>query len=364
MAIYKRGKKFIIDIYPQGRQGKRLRLTLPETVTTEEEAKVIETHVLAMYRKPKISQPQGNKTIKSVLNDFFLFYDLHRSEKTAKDVRIAFKHILRHFGNLLISEISVNHINYYKKIRKTEKVCNRTINKELSYLSAFLSWCQKTGIQANKIQIEKLPYQRPIPQVLTIDEIKRFIEAIDNPKNKVFLLLLAMLGLRFNEARMLKWSDIDFQQRILQIHRKGGKINILPIPDIVFQGLLMLKQSTKSKYVFPSRCNLEKPLSDIRGAIKKAKQKAGITKKIYPHLLRHSFATYLLERGINLRTIQELLGHSQIQTTEFYTHVLTTHKRQALESVGFITVTTKNDNNFNELCGLVTTPENKQIKKL
>lgn len=345
MAIRKRGDSFVIDFYPNGRKGKRVRITLPPAITSTEEAEIIYRNIKDISRQKKL--PPGSRKINDIVESFFIYYDLHRAEKTAKDIKSVFKnHILKKFGELSPSEVTIEYINYYKQMRKMEKVSNRTINKELCYLSAFLSWCRKNNIESASISIEKLPYQRPIPHVLTVEEAFKLINASEG-KYRAFLILLFQHGLRFNEARMLKWQDIDFQGQSITIKRKGGKINLIPLTDWAIIELSKLQQISTSQYVFPARDNDDEPLQDVRKAIERARKKAGITKKVTPHLLRHSFATYLLEEGINLRTIQELLGHSQVSTTEFYTHVMTAHKRKAFEKVGFIDVTTKSRDKSN-----------------
>lgn len=350
MAVRKRGKSYVIDFYPQGRQGKRVRITLPPNITLEE-ALIIERDIKNI--KAKEMPLQG--AISTLFPHFLIYYELHRAEKTAKDLKSVFQnHILKHFGSLHPSQITEQSILAYKKIRKANKASNRAINKELSYLSSFLRWCEKNKIIKERPKIEKLPYTRPIPQILTIDEALKLIECADG-KYKAFFMFLFLLGMRFNEARQLKWSDIDFENRTVTVHRKGGKINVLPLPDMIYKELTALEKN--SQYIFPQRGDPDKPITDIRKAIKKACKRAGITKHINPHLLRHSFATYLLERGVNLRTIQEILGHSQVSTTEFYTHVITAHKRKALEQAGFINVSTRKAITDNALSDFVTTPQ-------
>lgn len=213
---------------------------------------------------------------------------------------------------------------------------NRTINKELDYFFAFLKWAKKTiGITPpKKLERDRLPYKRPIPNVLTFDEAVRLMAAADSQMYRVLFLMLFNLGLRFNEARHLKWSDLDMEARTVKIYRKGGKTDILPMSEWLYHELAVLARSNGSEWLFPSPVDRRKPVTDIRKALRRAKERAGITKKINPHLLRHSLATHLLGKGINLRTIQEILGHEQISTTEFYTKVLLQHKRDAFAQAG------------------------------
>jgi len=357
MAVRRRGNSIVIDFYPHGRRGRRKIITLPRGISIEE-ARFIEKSL----KQAKTEEIPLSGNISTLYEHFILYYELHRSEKTVKDLKSVFEnHLLPFFGKMFPADVNQQLILLYKKTRR-HKVSNRTINKELCYFSAFLKWCMKQGIIKEKPVIERLPYTRPIPQVLSVDESIKLIESADG-KYKIFFMFLFFLGLRFNETRMLTWKDIDLEHRTVTVHRKGGKLNILPLPDWLYKELTLYKQIADSEYLFPSRADKTKPITDIRKALIRATKRAGITKKVNPHLLRHSFATYLLERGVNLRTIQELLGHSQVSTTEFYTHVLTSHKREALRQAGFIDVTTPKALVGNGSGDSVTTPENEQNKE-
>jgi len=331
MSIRIRNKRFVVDYYPEGRKGQRIRLSLPESVTNIEDARAIEKGFRTAKDSPGSEVP-SNAIINDSFPQYLSWYELHRAKRTFEDVSSVYKnHISPILGKERIENITLNHINVYKRIRKTDKtsLTNRTINKELNYFSGFLKWCERyAGMKPKAFRIEKLPYTRPIPMVLTFDEAQRLIQAADTPY-KVFFLALFSLGLRFNEASKLKWQDVDLANRTLKITGKGGRTNILPISDWLYQELKDLKKISASVWVFPSK-KKDQPISDIRQAIKRAKAKAGIDKHIYPHLLRHSLATYLLEKNVNLRTIQEILGHRQVSTTEFYTQVAMESKRKAL----------------------------------
>lgn len=335
MSVRKRNSKFVVDYYPEGRAGKRVRLMLPNGVTKFEDAKAIERE-LRTSKDKHIPVPR-NTLVSELFLRYLDWYEMHRAATTYRDIKNVFKnHLKRLLGNYLAEEISENHINVYKRIRRAEhRSGNRCIIKELAYFSGFLTWCAKNKyIKKRDFMIEKLPYTRPIPIVLTYKEALKFIRAAE-PLYRVFFLVLFNLGLRLSSARMLKWTDIDLSQRTLQITGKGGKPNKFPLPKWLYKELTVLKKKSRSQYVFPSRLKQTQPVSDVRKAIERAKTRAGITKRIYPHLLRHSLATHLLDKDINLRTIQDMLGHKDIKTTEFYTHVSTKIKESAFKKAGF-----------------------------
>jgi site-specific recombinase XerD len=346
MSVFVRRGKFVVDYWPQGRKGKRVRKTLPAAITSIKEARAIERELREAVRDPEIHAPV-NATVGELFPQYLDWYELHRAEKTYRDIKYCSQPITRHIGKIVAAEINSHHINIYKRLRKAEyrgnvkntevPIGNRTIIKELAYFSGFLRWCHKNikGFPKRTFEIDGLPYKRPIPSVLSMEEAILFIQSAE-PFYRVLFLVLFSLGLRLKEARLLKWIDIDFGTRTLKIIKKGGKENVLPLSDWLYGELTDLKKKSKSQWVFPSPSKWKKdqPVQDVRPAIKRACEKAEITKRVHPHLLRHSFATHLLDKNINLRTVQEMLGHADITTTQFYTQVVTKNKRQALSRAG------------------------------
>ena len=167
---------------------------------------------------------------------------------------------------------------------------------------------------------------KKLPVVLSIEEISSILSFVENLKHRTILLTIYSAGLRVSEALNLKLSDIDSStMRIKVVHGKGGKDRFSLLGE---KNLLALRQYFKlyrpTTFLFPG-LNPEKPMA-IRGvqtAFKLAKEKAGISKNATVHTLRHSFATHLMDNGVDLRTIQVLLGHSNIDTTCIYLHLST-----------------------------------------
>ncbi|MBI5205411.1 MAG: tyrosine-type recombinase/integrase [Nitrospirae bacterium] len=337
MSVRKRNNKFVIDYYPQGRAGKRVRMTLPDGVTDIKDAQAVESELRAS--KDKHTPIPRHATVSDLFTQYLDYYEMHRAPTTYRDIKGVFKnHIKKHLGHYLAAEISEHHINVYKRLRRAEHPSgNRCINKELHYFSGFLSWASHPSrkyIPKRDFIIEQLPYTRPIPIVLTYNEAIRFIKAAE-PLYRVFFLVLFNLGLRRTSARLLKWTDIDLSHRTLQIIGKGGKANRLPLSGWLYRELKALRKKSKSPWVFPSPRVKDKPIYEVRNAIARAKKKAGITKRIHSHLLRHSLATHLLDKDINLETIRDMLDHKDVTTTAFYTHVSTKIKESALKKAGF-----------------------------
>jgi integrase/recombinase XerC len=230
-------------------------------------------------------------------------------------------------------------------MRRAEGVCNRTINKELDYFSGFRKWCEREcKIPAPISRTQRLPHKRPLPQILGIDEVIKILDASD-PFYRAYFLALFSLGLRMDEARQLRWQDIDFKNRILRVKQKGGSFKILPASDWFTKALeeIMPEEPTKKELAEGKKTVAERfvflnektgrPVFQVRKALARACEKAGITRHVYPHLFRHSVATFLMGKNINMRVIQGYMGHAKIGTTEFYTHVAVENLREAENAI-------------------------------
>ena len=184
-----------------------------------------------------------------------------------------------------------------------------------------------------------LPYPREeerLPTVLSLDEVARLINAGGNLFRRALLMTVYGTGMRRSEVVHLKVSDIDSKRMIIRVVQgKGGKDRDLPLNQELLETLRAYWRWRKPKvYLFPSRGERrgpDVPLSDktVWHVCTEAARKAGITKRVTPHTLRHSWATHLLEAGTDLRTIQMLLGHGDLETTARYIHLSREHLHTA-----------------------------------
>lgn len=169
---------------------------------------------------------------------------------------------------------------------------------------------------------------KTLPEVLSGDEVARLIECVRNIKHRSFLLTLYSTGLRLNEAARLTIPDIDSQRMQLKVASgKGAKERRVPLsPRLLAELREYWKQYRPPHYLFPGRTN-DVPLAPttIQKVCKAAAAKAGFERSITPHTLRHSFATHLLEAGVDLLVISRLLGHKSFSTTMKYLHVRRLH---------------------------------------
>lgn len=166
--------------------------------------------------------------------------------------------------------------------------------------------------------------EQKLPIVLSQDELKTLFFCVENIKHRLIFMTTYSAGLRLNEATHLRVSDIDSKRMTIRVQQGKGKKDryTLLSPALLPPLRSYWKQDRPYPWLFPGR-DKDKPLSNasVQTAFRRAKEKAGIRKKISVHTLRHSFATHLLEQGTNLFVIKELLGHSSILTTLIYLHL-------------------------------------------
>lgn len=310
----KRGSSYLIDIKLPKHEG-RIYHTFHGS---EAEAQDMEQ---ALRKQLNILKPTYRYTFNSRVTEYFEFVRNNQSPSTYHGKRVAFTHLIAYFGNRLLSSITDADIERYKTLRKSEihskaaRGGTRNINLELAYMGAYLQWC------GCPLKIKAIPYKRQLPVVLDRDEIQKFLESL-GPRYRLMFRLMYETGMRKSEVMNLTWKDI--QDNAVVVRGKGGKWRSIPVSIGIIANLQDgdVPQTANGK-VFAS--------TNLYKAIKRAKKKAGITKRIYPHLLRHSLATHALEATGDLRGIQEILGHADIQTTQMYTHILQSHKRSILE---------------------------------
>jgi integrase/recombinase XerD len=186
---------------------------------------------------------------------------------------------------------------------------------------------------------------RKLPDTLSVQEVELILDAVDLSKkeghrNKALLETLYGSGLRVSELINLQKSDIYEKEKLLRVTGKGNKQRLVPLGDYALQQIniyldeFQKKQSIQKGYenfVFLNRRGKPLTRNMIFLIVKKTTKMAGIQKTVSPHTFRHSFATHLLENGADLRTIQVLLGHESITTTEIYTHIDTRYLRKVME---------------------------------
>lgn len=194
--------------------------------------------------------------------------------------------------------------------------------------------------------LKKLRFPRPqaLPDVLSIDEVRRLIDAVRTSHNKAFFWTVYSLGLRLQEGLNLHVGDIDSARMVVHVHRgKGAKDRYVPLPP---RTLTVLRQYWATHrhpvFLFPATGRdhaqahtATEPMArpSVHGAMKRVVQELGFRKRVTIHTLRHSYATHLLEAGVNLRLIQQYLGHGSLQATMIYLHLTSLGQDQARATI-------------------------------
>ena len=260
----------------------------------------------------------------------------HQSPKTYKEkFRMLNAQLLPFFGRFMPDYITSPLTENYKKKRlKEHPGINREINLEILCLKSTIRWgAEQTPPMCNNnlIKIKSLPYKRPIPEYTSREELMSIIDNMGSLKHRIMFLCLYQAGLRKAEACNLEPNHVHFDPNFLVARGKGGKVRMVAMSDLLAWGMKIYLSDHQGGHLFPSRVR-GGIITDIRSPLKTAMKKAGITRRITPHMLRHAFATHMLESGADLRTIQEMMGHEDISTTQIYTKVNPEHMSQVVKN--------------------------------
>lgn len=193
-------------------------------------------------------------------------------------------------------------------------------NSSIALVRAALKFYYDEVLKKKIVNLKTPKISRKLPEVLTKEEIKKLLNSINHLKSKLIIKLLYSSGIRLSECLNLKIEDLEIGNKIGWIRGgKGAKDRMFILSNNLCEELLPFVHG-RNGFIFNGRAG-RLTSRNVQKIVKRAAQKAGITKNITPHKLRHSFATHLLESGTDIRIIQELLGHANLQTTQIYTKV-------------------------------------------
>jgi len=258
-----------------------------------------------------------------------------------------FKNFLEKEGLRRLSEVSQETILLFLESLKKRKLSSSSVARKLSCLRSFFRFLElEKGFRPNPLLLiegPKLPQR--LPKVLTLEEVERLLSApeISTPcglRDKAMLETLYATGLRVSELVALTFSQLNLSVGFVRVLGKGSKERLVPLGDLAREYLERYLREARPRFlsrgsdppqVFLNRYG--KPLTRQRfwQIIKAYARKAGIKTPISPHVLRHSFATHLLEGGADLRAVQVMLGHASLATTQIYTHLDLKNLRQTHE---------------------------------
>jgi len=234
-------------------------------------------------------------------------------------------------GDVEITDIKRSDVNSYILYLKEKKYTPASVVRKIASIRGFFKWfCANEYGSTNPVQtLEQPKLPKRLPKVMTVDELNKILNSGLNPTGKLIVELLYGCGLRVSELVNLSVNSINIRSKYVSCMGKGSKERIVPFGEKAKTALLKYMKK-RDMVVLENNLKNEKHLllkdsgkgmtrQDIYNFIRKQGEK--ISKHISPHTLRHSFATHLLENGADLRVVQELLGHSDVSTTQLYTHI-------------------------------------------
>lgn len=237
-------------------------------------------------------------------------------------------------------------VSYLAHLRKLGRA-NTTVSRNLASIRSFFHFLarEEVIVADPTTNVETPKVEKRLPKVLSVGDVERLLDAPDpmspaGARDKAMLELLYATGIRVSELISIQIDDLNLSAGFLRCMGKGSKERIIPVGEIAQKALLQyidwgrpqLIRSKPSRAVFLNHLGVQMSRQGFWKLLKKYAQAAGVLADITPHTLRHSFATHLLERGADLRAVQEMLGHADISTTQIYTHVTRTRLKEAYVS--------------------------------
>ena len=232
--------------------------------------------------------------------------------------------------------------------QRDQKKATSSISRLITSLRKFYQWLVRQNIQKLNpmLEIDSPKKRRTLPVALTVNEVNNLLEQPDTKKqlglrDRALLETLYATGIRVSELINLKFTDLHEELKLVKVFGKGSKERLIPISEVALSWIDSYKEKVRDPLILKIGKNTDFIFLNSRGGsltrqavwqiIKHYCKMAGIQKNVTPHTLRHTFATHLLENGADLRVVQEILGHSDISTTQIYTNLSQKHILQVYE---------------------------------
>ena len=234
-------------------------------------------------------------------------------------------------GIIIIDTKSINDsldknliLRFLAELKVKKKLDSNSLRLYVRAISSFLKFLDNENL-AKQIKAPKV--DKRLPKFITYDELNKLLENAENYRDKLIIKFLFYTGVRVSELIKIKKNDIIFEEGFVKVYGKGGKERIVPIPKELLNELKDYVNKINTENIFPLSSR------QVERIIKNIAKKAGINKKVTPHVLRHSLATTLLSKGVDIRYIQEILGHSSLNITQIYTHVVPNQLKEIYNKV-------------------------------
>jgi len=273
------------------------------------------------------------------IEDYLIYLKIDKSysNNTIETYLININRFFEYCKNNNIDIINVEYIdllNYLTYLKKEYNYKSKSINTIISCLKSYYSFLlSDKHINNNPTSLLKSPkIEKKLPNYLTFDEIIKVIDSIDvtndlGKRNYLIFLLLYDTGVRISELLNIKINNIDFENRIIKIIGKGNKERIVFFTKETLKFLnlyindIFKKFNIKTNYLFSKKNGIVLSRIEVYNIIVKCCENAGITKHVTPHVIRHSFATNMIQNDADIISVKTILGHSNVSTTQIYTHL-------------------------------------------
>ena len=268
----------------------------------------------------------------------FLRFEKGLTNQTIQDYKDDFAQFLKYYPSKVdLDDLTSSDLNEFSYDQAINGKSSATITRRIATIKNFFLFLESENLKSDLLNTEiSLPNkEKKLPEVLSEEEVIELLKTPDKhtdlgKRDYALLEVLYSCGLRVSEAEKLQLNQINTQEKIIKVVGKGKKERIIPIRDEALNAIKDYIYNVRSEkrivdknYVFLNRSGKKLTRQVIYSLVVKYAKYAGIEKKIHPHTLRHSFATHLLDNGADLRVVQEILGHTNIGTTQLYTHVTT-----------------------------------------
>lgn len=281
------------------------------------------------------------------LEDFKLYLEIEKnfSRHTIMAYQKDVSDFLAYLGSMQPEKVLHKNIREYLAVVQTKNFSKTTISRKIAAIRTFYRYLYRERlVDANPADNIKSPRKtKSLPKFLTESEVKSILDAIETQtpagfRNRTILEVLFVTGMRVSELCNLTFENLNLEQNEITVFGKGGKERIVLISNHAREYLqtyidkirpLLCSDLGNDSYVFVNNTGFMLQQKSIYNVIKETAGKLKIQKKVSPHVFRHSFATKMLEKGADLRIVQELLGHASISNTQIYTHVSTERLKQA-----------------------------------
>lgn len=289
-------------------------------LTNKSKAEAIEIRIKndIITGKFEFAEDLGTTSFEKVCQEFEKFAEINRKSWKKSEIYV-FRHLQEYFNKFILRDFTPFEIEKYKLSLFKEKRKPATINRNLDVLSAVMRYCVNSNyIKENPVlKVKKMKVQNNVERFLTEKEITILLKEL-SPSLRPLVITLLHLGCRKSEVLSLKWSSVDLKERIVTLYEtKNGKKRKLYMSDTVYNILNELYKSKKQEYVFINP-QTNKPFRDFHRGFKGACNRSNFTENTRIHDIRGTSATVMLKAGVDVYTVSEILGHSNIKITQRY----------------------------------------------